>query len=58
MNYIAIVHTPEGEVQEIEIFACQRPTNSVMSLLCRTTFGAKASLRGIFSQQEYANLAF
>lgn len=58
MNYIAIVHTPEGDVQEIEIFACQRPTNSAMSLLCRLTFGAGASLRGIFSQQEYSSLAF
>lgn len=58
MNYIVIVHTPEGDVQEIEIFACQRPTNSAMSLLCRSTFGAQAYVRGLFSQQEYANLAF
>lgn len=58
MNYIAIVRTPEGGVEEVEIFACNRPTDSIMALLCRQTFGCGALSWKILTPKEYSDLAF
>lgn len=57
MNYIVLVATLE-DILEIEIFSPCRPSINALTHLYRRIYGQYASVRGVFTPDQYANLPF